>query len=89
MCTDQLAFGLLRACNDLGIKVPDDIAIVGHDDVENAQFSIPSLTTVRVPKYKLGYSSAETIIRMIKNKDADLQYKKTVTPKLIIRESSC
>ena len=89
VCTDQLAFGVLRACKDLGIKVPDDIAIVGHDDVDNAQFSIPSLTTVRVPKYTLGYSSAETIIKMIKSKNAESLCTKTVTPKLIIRESSC
>jgi len=89
VCTDQLAFGVLRACHDLGIKVPDDIAIVGHDDVDNAKFSIPSLTTVRVPKYTLGYSSAETIIQMIKNKNVEPHCTKTVTPKLIVRESSC
>jgi LacI family transcriptional regulator len=87
--TDQLAFGVLRAFYDLGVKVPDDIAVVGHDDVENAQFSTPSLTTVRVPKYKLGFKSAECLINMIQNNEKASTHQTIYEPELIVRESSC
>jgi LacI family transcriptional regulator len=85
---DQLAFGVLRALYDQGVKVPDDIAVVSHDDVENARYSIPSLTTVRVPKYKLGFESAETLIHIIQHTEKNLNTQVVYEPQLIIRESS-
>jgi len=85
---DQLAFGVLRAFYDIGIKVPADIAVVGHDDVESTQYFVPSLTTIRVPKYKLGFESAERLITMIQHKNTDLQNQIVYEPELIVRESS-
>ena len=43
---DELAFGALRVLQDRGIRVPNDVAVVGFDDVDEAQYSIPSLTTI-------------------------------------------
>jgi LacI family transcriptional regulator len=86
--TDQLAFGVLRAFYDLGVKVPDDIAVVGHDNVENAQFSTPSLTTVRVPKYQLGFESAACLINMIQTDEQTSKNQTIYEPELIVRESS-
>ena len=86
--TDQLAFGVLRAFYALGVEVPDDIAVVGHDDVENAQFFTPSLTTVRVPKYKLGVESATCLINMIQNDEKNSKNQTIYEPELIVRESS-
>jgi LacI family transcriptional regulator len=85
---DQLAFGVLRALHDLGIKVPDDIAVVSHDDVDSAQFFNPSLTTIRVPKYNLGFESAECLINMIQHTEKEVDNQRVYEPALIVRESS-
>lgn len=85
---DQLAFGVLRAFHDLDVNVPDDIAVIGHDDVESAQFFTPSLSTVRVPKYKLGFDSAECLIKMIQQDQPDLENQVIYEPELVVRESS-
>jgi LacI family transcriptional regulator len=85
---DQLAFGVLRAFHDLGITVPDDIAVIGHDDVESAQYFTPSLTTIRVSKYKMGFESAECLIHMIQHKVKGPESQVIYEPELIVRESS-
>ena len=85
---DQLAFAVLRAFRDIGVNVPDDIAVVGHDDVESARYFSPSLTTIRVPKYKLGFESAECLIKMIQHKDKEMDNQRVYEPELIVRESS-
>lgn len=85
---DQLAFAVLRALRDLGVAVPDGIAVVGHDDVESARYFHPSLTTIRVPKYTLGFESAECLIKMIQHADQEVDHQRVYEPELIVRESS-
>ncbi len=85
---DQLAFAVLRAFRDIGVNVPDDIAVVSHDDVESAQYFSPSLTTLRVPKYKLGFESAECLIKMIRHTEQEADKQRIYEPELIVRESS-
>jgi LacI family transcriptional regulator len=85
---DQLAFGVLRALSELGVKVPDDVAVVGHDDVENARFHVPSLSSVRVPKYRLGFESAEWLIHAILGDGAGVPEQKVYVPELVVRETS-
>jgi LacI family transcriptional regulator len=85
---DQLAFGALRALHDRGVKVPGDVAVIGHDDVESAEFATPSLSTVRVPKFRLGFESTEALIDMIKNGKENQVMAKVYEPKLIVRETS-
>jgi DNA-binding LacI/PurR family transcriptional regulator len=62
--------------------------VVGHDDVESAQFAIPSLSTVRVPKFRLGFESTEALIEMIRNGKEDQGMAKVYEPTLIVRETS-
>ena len=83
---DQMAFGVIRALLELGIKIPDDITVVGHDDIAEAAFFSPALSTVKVPKYRLGYESAVSLIEMIQSRDPN---EKSViyNPKLLIRET--
>lgn len=83
---DHMAFGVLRALYDLNIRVPDQIQIVGHDDVEEAAMSVPALSTIRVPKYSLGYESSSSLIDLIE-KRATFTKTVTYTPELIIRET--
>ena len=61
-----MAFGVIKAFLDLGIRIPDDITVVGHDDIAETAFFSPALSTVRVPKYRLGYESAVSLIEMIR-----------------------
>ena len=84
--SDIMAIGALSACGRLNIKVPDDFSIIGYDDIEQASYTYPKLTTVSNPKYEMGVKIAETLINRINNKDLD--YKKEVlSTSLIIRES--
>ena len=85
--TTASPFGVLRAFHDIGINVPDDIAVIGHDDVESAQYFTPSLSTIRVPKYKLGFESAECLIHMIQHNNAR-KNQMVYEPELVVRESS-
>ena len=50
---DMMAMGVINAANELGIKVPDDLSIIGYDDIHIAKFMSPSLTTIHQPKYRL------------------------------------
>jgi LacI family transcriptional regulator len=52
--SDRAAFGAMEAVKDAGLRIPDDISIVGIDDVRDSGYSSPPLTTYRVPKYDLG-----------------------------------
>lgn len=54
---DQVAIGVIRALHELGLRVPDDISVVGFDDTPLASYTVPSLTTVAVPSYELGRSA--------------------------------
>jgi LacI family transcriptional regulator, gluconate utilization system Gnt-I transcriptional repressor len=59
--TDVIATGAIFACLRAGLRVPDDIAIAGYDDLEIAGQMTPSLTTVRIPRFDIGVRAAEMI----------------------------
>ena len=63
--TDLLAIGVLRAARRLGIAVPAELSVVGHDDTRIAELSDPPLTTVRIDYARLGERAAETLIGLI------------------------
>jgi LacI family transcriptional regulator, galactose operon repressor len=66
---DLMALGVLRAFHDMGIKAKDDIRILGHDDIADSRFYVPALSTISVPKHRLGYDSALELIGLIENSD--------------------
>lgn len=85
--TDTLATGVLRALHEYGIKVPEDVSLIGFNDLIASQHTIPPLTTVRVQIENLASASVDLILeRIIK----DRKYcKKVVIPsRLVIREST-
>jgi len=59
---DMMALGCFDALRELGLKVPDDISVIGFDDREIAQFTHPPLTTLVLPHYEMGEIAAETLI---------------------------
>jgi LacI family transcriptional regulator len=83
---DQVAVGAIRACAELGIRVPDDIAITGCDDIQLASLIRPSLTTLRTPKKKIGTLAVEMLLERIggQHEQAGLIIEQT----LVIRESA-
>lgn len=84
---DISAIGAMRAFQEAGLSVPEDISVVGFDDVSIASFSIPPLTTVRQPLAKMGRIAAETLLDRIEER-ADFIPEIAVEPELISRKST-
>jgi LacI family transcriptional regulator len=85
---DLLALGLMRGLIKRGLSIPDDMALVGYDDVEFASVLSTPLTSVRQPKYELGRAAAELLLDEANNPDTHQHQHIVYKPELIIRESS-
>lgn len=85
--SDIMAIGALRALHEASLKVPDDVSIIGCDDIPTAKYIIPPLSTIRVYTEFMGDTAVETIIERI-NTRRNIPKKITIPSKLIIRESS-
>ena len=66
--SDRAAFGAMEAIKDAGLVCPDDISVVGIDDVRDSAYSNPSLTTFSVPKYDLGKTAVLVLHNLTQNK---------------------
>lgn len=84
---DMTAIGVMQAIEDFGLKVPDNISIVGIDDIYFSRVFKIELTTVLQERYLMGQLSSEILIQKITNPDDDMPLKKVLDPKLIIRKS--
>jgi DNA-binding LacI/PurR family transcriptional regulator len=67
---DRLARGAMMALNEAGLKVPQDISIVGFDDIPEAEFADPPLTTIRQPMRQVGKAAAQLLISLIEDRNA-------------------
>ena len=87
---DVSAIGAIRALREAGLRVPEDISVVGFDDIPFAAYQNPALTTIRQPLWEMGKLAAETVLSRIANGNG-APYPKLVTvdPELIVRESTC
>jgi LacI family transcriptional regulator len=85
---DIAAIGAIRALKDVGLRVPEDVSVVGFDDIQSAAYSTPSLTTVRQPLLEMGKRGAEILLKRIANREADYPAEIVVNPELIVREST-
>jgi DNA-binding LacI/PurR family transcriptional regulator len=86
---DISAIGAIRALREVGLRIPDDVSVVGFDDIQSAAFQNPGLTTVRQPLRKMGVIAAESLLRRIARPGSDsCPTQITVEPELIIREST-
>jgi LacI family transcriptional regulator len=86
IASDNMAHGAYRALKEVGIRVPDDIAIVGFDDIPSADQMTPPLTTMRQPIRKMGNLAAEILINKINYPDTDSQ-RIILNPELVVRQS--
>lgn len=86
---DVSAIGAIRALREVGYRVPEDISVLGFDDIYVAEFHNPALTTIRQPLFEMGCLAAQTLLKKITKeinwKDVEML---TVEPKLIVRQST-
>jgi DNA-binding LacI/PurR family transcriptional regulator len=83
---DMSALGALRVLNGHGIKVPEDLSLVGFDDLAIASYTSPLLTTVSQPKQQMGRMAMEIMIKLLSGVDSKANIK--VEGELIVREST-
>jgi LacI family transcriptional regulator len=84
---DLLAMGASRAAADLGLKVPNDLSLVGYDNIPMANYLVPRLTTVTKDAYELGKKAFDVLLARIQNPDIPRQQVHSLA-RLIIREST-
>jgi DNA-binding LacI/PurR family transcriptional regulator len=85
---DVLAFGVLRALYEAGIRVPDDVAVVGFDDVEEGRFSLPTLTTIAPDKHEIARCAVANLIERMNGGAAAPPRDVVVAHNLVPREST-
>lgn len=83
--SDLLALGAIRALKEHGLRIPEDVAIIGCDDIEACKYTSPKLTTIRQNKERLGVLAAHMLFDLINNQSEGGSF--VVEPALVIRES--
>ncbi|MDR2471312.1 MAG: LacI family transcriptional regulator [Treponema sp.] len=86
--TDELAIGAIRVLSDEGVRVPEDVSVVGFDDIDIAKYMTPRLTTVSQPLAEIGENTALALHRQISGAGAPGLEEQIVPYKLVIREST-
>jgi LacI family transcriptional regulator len=85
---DMSAFGAMNALREAGYKLPQDISVMGFDDIEFASIVYPPLTTVRQPLRMMGECAADIVLRRIENDGIALEDMR-IRPQLVVRASTC
>ena len=86
--SDDIALGVLKGLRDLNLNVPEDIKVIGFDDVAFSKFYTPSLTTIAQDRLALGEMAAKHLIEMIEESNVSLEKITRIPVKLVIREST-
>jgi DNA-binding LacI/PurR family transcriptional regulator len=84
---DSMAFGAMRALSQHGLIIPDDISVAGFDDIPDAAYFSPPLTTIRHNFIQLGLVGFEYLLELIDERQTPIR-QRLITPSLIIREST-
>jgi LacI family transcriptional regulator len=90
-CNDQMALGVIRAAYATGLRIPDDLALVGFDDIPEAAFFTPSLTTIRQDVVGVGRRSVEALTQLFQDRPLPTQdggNSLLLSTELVVRESS-
>ncbi|WP_201007707.1 LacI family DNA-binding transcriptional regulator [Paenibacillus glycanilyticus] len=86
VASDPMAVGALRALHERGLRVPEDMAVIGFDDIEVSAFLTPPLTTVRVHTELMGRTAVQLLLERVEGREITSHI--TINTKLIVRESS-
>ncbi len=87
VASDVVAIGAIQAVKTRGLRIPQDVAIIGFDDIPMAEYLDPPLTTIRLPAYGLGWAAGERLIRLILDEEIESQGVLLDT-ELVIRQST-
>jgi DNA-binding LacI/PurR family transcriptional regulator len=85
---DIAAIGSIRALHDVGLRVPQDVSVVGFDDIKEAAFQTPSLTTIRQPLHEMGALAVKILLEQLNALNGKESRQVAVAPELIVREST-
>ncbi|AEH34833.1 LacI family DNA-binding transcriptional regulator [Vibrio anguillarum] len=83
---DMMAMGVINAANEKGIRIPEDLSLMGYDDIHIARFMSPALTTIHQPKYRLGKAAVDTLLARLENEALEPQIVQ-LEPTLVVRKS--
>ena len=86
LANDSMSLGAMRAINEVGLKIPEDISIIGFDDIDVARYLQPALTTVRVSVFQMAAICTDNLI---KANEEDINYCASykIPVELIVRDS--
>lgn len=84
--SDLMAIGVLQQARQDGIHVPDQLAVVGFDDIDLAEFVDPALTTVHQRRYEMGVVAADTLVAMMR--EQRVAEGRVLVPELVVRDST-
>lgn len=85
---DLVALGVVRALIELGLSIPDDVSVVGFDDIHLLEYLPLRLTSVRTPKFRMGQIATQMLVRHIEAKEALPPQKLTLEAELVVRDST-
>lgn len=85
--SDLMALGVMRAAKRLGLRIPEDLSIVGFDNIVLSEYTAPPLTTVSQDKYQMGYEAAQLLTAMLREEGSSRQ-STTLDNQLVVREST-
>jgi LacI family transcriptional regulator len=85
---DLLALGVLRALSQAGVRVPDDVALIGYDDIEFSSAAAVPLSSIRQPTYQLGKLATELLLEECDDPGGHAHQQIMFQPELVVRESS-
>ena len=86
--TDNLAVGVLHAASDLGIRIPEDLSVVGFDDIPLTSYTVPPLTTVRMPIAEMSGVAARLAMDELTDEESAELHAYVAVPTLVVREST-
>jgi DNA-binding LacI/PurR family transcriptional regulator len=84
---DVMAYGVVRAVLDQGLRIPEDLSLIGFDNVEFSSIIHPPLTTIHQPKYEMGQAAVEILLRLARSKDKQTAEHRLLGVELIRRQS--
>jgi LacI family transcriptional regulator len=85
-CNDLMAVGALCAVHEAGLRVPDDISVIGYDDIPLASYTVPRLTTIAQPARQLGRLAVERLVARLQNQEMPVLHDKLAVT-LVVRDS--
>lgn len=85
---DLMAIGALRALEERGVRVPEQVSVAGYDDIPAASWTRPALTTVRQPTYRMGFRAARLCLERIEDRRPRRPRRVRLRPRLVVRDST-